>query len=967
MKPRFLAVGAVLAALMGLSGSARGQEFISAGSPVILELPLENEDTSTTTAQGARIVATFEEVTPAGLSSYLSIDEAGSTLGPLAIPVGAANAKTFRVRVVLADGAPDGSFKVRLHPTVENADLFMSPDPETLDTSVPFTVDSTPPTLWVTDGAGKVINDAGDTQNGLIKISATPSFLNGYSIFNDTDYETPISIAPPGSDYHYFTPIPDTWYWARACDAAGNCVKSSFVLIPPDGNKPPGPGQGPTGPRQPPHPPQTLVPPCLIEGVISCVYPPNVPNGPDIPFPPGWPPVADYPPIPFLVPGDPNSLHGPEGSVTPGQLMTYTVMFENVGDGQALGVFVKDVLDPSLDDSILTVRDMYTHSFVDDVPISTTPANFPWSYHPQTRTVTVLTGNAGPNNGGSFVIETRLKSSSPPGTVVSNQALIYFPNALQTITPTNTVISAVPLATQLSYVGVSTGAFLDTAALAANLTTSNGPAARQSVGFQLAGFSANARTDQAGRAATSVFLSTAAGSYNVSMNYPGDNFFYLPTAASVPFTLAKRPVQLQAPYAAARPTDTVHLVLTLTDDQAQALQRQAEEPKTVVLEALDASGAAVPLGASLLSGTTVTFQFAVPQPLRLSWPLRARFDGDSRYAALISTGVLNLRDDQAPEIVIRSPRGGEAFAPSNIITIDFSIHDNADPAPSAAAYLEALDGSQFVSLSSLTSVSAGSLSPGAWVLRVSGQDWAGNIASTSTPSFQVVSDNTSPHTTLVAGSPSFGAEPIYVSSQTSIFLSAADDRTTVGDGIGVGVAQTRYSVDSGAYAVYIGPFSLADAGPHTVAYFSVDLAGNTETAQTKNLYVDAATPVTSLLNNGLATSATNLALLPTDVLGFSSSDAGSGVFQTLYTVDNSTEAVFVSTFSLAAGIHVLAYRSLDLTGNAETPRAVAINVMGPSSDNTRRRWCASTSQAQARSAWQGRWEGSSTSAARCRI
>ena len=139
MNLRRLVVGVFAAALLGLGGSvARAQEFIKVGEPVVLELPLENEDTSTATAQGVRLVATFEEVTPAGLASYLSVDEAGSVLGPVTIDVGAASAQTLKAKIVLAAGAPDGSFKVRLHPSVENENLLMSPDPETLDTLVLF-------------------------------------------------------------------------------------------------------------------------------------------------------------------------------------------------------------------------------------------------------------------------------------------------------------------------------------------------------------------------------------------------------------------------------------------------------------------------------------------------------------------------------------------------------------------------------------------------------------------------------------------------------------------------------------------------------------------------------------------------------------------------------------------------------------------------------------------------------------
>ena len=148
MNLRSLAAGVLTVALIGLGTvQAHGENFIKPGDSRTINLQVENETPSTATALGTRLVATFEEVSPAGLAAFLSIDEAGSILGPLTVEVGADNAQTFKAKVHLADGAPDGSFKVRLHPTVENADLFISPDPDTLDSVVRFQIVTTPPKL----------------------------------------------------------------------------------------------------------------------------------------------------------------------------------------------------------------------------------------------------------------------------------------------------------------------------------------------------------------------------------------------------------------------------------------------------------------------------------------------------------------------------------------------------------------------------------------------------------------------------------------------------------------------------------------------------------------------------------------------------------------------------------------------------------------------------------------------------
>jgi|GEM_PF-1400710 len=47
-----------------------------------------------------------------------------------------------------------------------------------------------------------------------------------------------------------------------------------------------------------------------------------------------------------------------------------------------------------------------------------------------------------------------------------------------------------------------------------------------------------------------------------------------------------------------------------------------------------------------------------------------------------------------------------------------------------------------------------------------------------------------------------------------------------------GVASTLYTIDGGAAQTYASPFSITAYGSHTVTYYSVDAAGNTETSQT---------------------------------------------------------------------------------------------------------------------------------------
>ena len=144
MNLRRIVVGVFAAALLGSGSAASADEFIKPGDSVTLELPIENGDTGGAKATGVTLTPTFEDVSPAGLASYLSVDQPGSILGPFDIEVGANNLKTFKAKVVLAAGAPDGSFKVKMRLTEASTNRVLMPDPETLDTVVIFTSNPVP-------------------------------------------------------------------------------------------------------------------------------------------------------------------------------------------------------------------------------------------------------------------------------------------------------------------------------------------------------------------------------------------------------------------------------------------------------------------------------------------------------------------------------------------------------------------------------------------------------------------------------------------------------------------------------------------------------------------------------------------------------------------------------------------------------------------------------------------------------
>ncbi|PIR18615.1 MAG: hypothetical protein COV48_06545, partial [Elusimicrobia bacterium CG11_big_fil_rev_8_21_14_0_20_64_6] len=347
--------------------------------------------------------------------------------------------------------------------------------------------------------------------------------------------------------------------------------------------------------------------------------------------------------------------------------------------------------------------------------------------------------------------------------------------------------------------------------------------------------------------------------------------------------------------------------------------------KIIHLDLMNGASAS-PLGSALLSGTTAEIEFAMPQPLSLSWSMRARFDGDARYAASSSTGALRLIDLIEPAVAINSPIGGQRYSASQTIPIGFTFHDGEDPSPSVSATLVSAE-LLTVPTANGDSVPSSSLSRGSWTLVVAVTDWAGNQTRAESAVFEVlgVPDTKAPRTTLAVGAPQAGTNPLYVSSETLLALAAVDDLTTEGDAIGTGVIRTEYSLDGASRTVYGGDFSISSECAHSLAFFSVDAAGNVEAAQTKAIVVDDSPPYTSLLVNG-ATVAAPASIVVGDALSFAVVDAGAGAAETFYSLDGSTQAVYLSSFSVVAGTHTLGFFSDDRLGHREAEQRIDLTA-----------------------------------------
>ena len=127
------------------------------------------------------------------------------------------------------------------------------------------------------------------------------------------------------------------------------------------------------------------------------------------------------------VPRDPNAKYGPSGDLLPGQWVTYTIEYENEGEGTAYGVFILDTLSEHFDDTTLTL----------------TGNGF---YITPTRTLVWPIGQVAPKgepgSSGAVTFTVRLKPDLPGGTLIMNQAVVHFPTVPEE-TPTNVVINVI--------------------------------------------------------------------------------------------------------------------------------------------------------------------------------------------------------------------------------------------------------------------------------------------------------------------------------------------------------------------------------------------------------------------------------------------------------------------------------------------------------------------------------------------
>jgi len=154
---------------------------------------------------------------------------------------------------------------------------------------------------------------------------------------------------------------------------------------------------------------------------------------------------------------------------------------------------------------------------------------------------------------------------------------------------------------------------------------------------------------------------------------------------------------------------------------------------------------------------------------------------------------------------------------------------------------------------------------------------------------------------------------LFVTSATSFSL-ISQDRSGTG-------ATSWYRIDGGAAAPGPGPFSLFAEGDHTIAYWSVDNLGGTESPNVFAVFVDNSAPITHVSASNRSADHITIAL--------DAADAGAGVAFTEYRIDNGSWTRYAAPFTVqGTGGHIVSFRSTDLLGHEEAEQSVSVTVAG---------------------------------------
>ena len=333
------------------------------------------------------------------------------------------------------------------------------------------------------------------------------------------------------------------------------------------------------------------------------------------------------------------------------------------------------------------------------------------------------------------------------------------------------------------------------------------------------------------------------------------------------------------------------------------------------LSASDATSGVATTLYKIDSGATQTYSGAVSIPdgqhTITYWSVDSA--GNTESAATTSTvKVDTVKPSTSITISPSSPDGTNGW---RVSATSFTLGGSDATSGVASTFYKVDGGATQTYTGSAVSIPQGSHTVSYWSV-----DTAGNTESaTTTPAIKV--DLVKPSTTLTTSPASPDGTNNWFKQSSVTFTLAATDATS-------GVANRFYTIDGGSQQTYSGTVTVSTQGDHTVTYWSVDNAGNTEITNTTHIKLDNVKPATTLTTSPASPDGTNNWFKQSSVtFSLSASDASSGSATTLYTVDGGAQQTYSGTVTVSTqGDHTVTYWSVDNAGNTETTNTTHIKL-----------------------------------------
>lgn len=156
------------------------------------------------------------------------------------------------------------------------------------------------------------------------------------------------------------------------------------------------------------------------------------------------------------------------------------------------------------------------------------------------------------------------------------------------------------------------------------------------------------------------------------------------------------------------------------------------------------------------------------------------------------------------------------------------------------------------------------------------------------------------------------------------YVSAAQLSLTAYDALS-GVQVSYFRVDGGSWTQYSPGASIASDGQHNVEYYSVDLAGNSESWKQRRVPIDCSAPISSVTLSG--EEGTDDWFLGQVRVSIMATDLLSGVSGLSYRLDDGGWQPYASPFNVTSeGPHQVLFNATDAAGNPEVAQSIAFQI-----------------------------------------